>query len=138
MRIATAASFTRRRHLSTAVRRSPIFERGLGLFRGDEIIARFTGAICVRGALSPPRRSREFDLLPLLWTFAYPSGLIERSAYETLKSEFFERLRKGEAEQGPVDGMLLDLHGAMVVDGIDDADGDMIAAARAALGRRGR
>ena len=110
------------------------FERGLGLFRGEEIIQRFTGANMCPGGFIAAAREQKFELVPLLWTFAYPSGLIERSAYEALKSEFFERLRKAEAEQGPVDGMLLDLHGAMVVDGIDDADGDMIASARAALG----
>ena len=34
-----------------------------------------------------------FELVPLLWTFAYPSGLIERAAYETLKQELLDRLR---------------------------------------------
>jgi microcystin degradation protein MlrC len=33
-----------------------------------------------------------------------------------------------------VDGVLLDLHGAMVVEGIDDGDGDLIAAVRKAVG----
>ena len=35
---------------------------------------------------------------------------------------------------GPVDGVLLDLHGAMVVEGIDDGDGDLLEAVRGAVG----
>lgn len=110
------------------------FERGLGLFRGDEIIKRFTGANMCPGGFIAAARRHGFDIAPLLWTFAYPSGLIDRTAYATLKAEFLDRLRQAEADGGPVDGVLLDLHGAMVVDGIDDADGDMIASVRAALG----
>ncbi|MCE9607731.1 MAG: M81 family metallopeptidase, partial [Planctomycetia bacterium] len=110
------------------------FERGIGLFRGDGILRRFTGANMCPGGFIAAAAERKFELVPLLWTFAYPSGLIERSAYETLKAEFFERLRSAEAADGPVDGMLLDLHGAMVVEGLDDADGDMIASVRAVLG----
>lgn len=110
------------------------FEQGFGLFRGQEVIERFRNAnTCVGGYIDGAKR-HGFELIPLLWTFAYPSGRIRRADYELLKSEFFDRLRQEEAQRGPVDGALLDLHGAMVVEGIDDADGDMIAAMREALG----
>ena len=33
-----------------------------------------------------------------------------------------------------MDGVLLDLHGAMVVEGIDDGDGDFVEAVRRAVG----
>jgi microcystin degradation protein MlrC len=35
---------------------------------------------------------------------------------------------------GPLDGVLLDLHGAMVVEGLDDGEGDLLQAVRAAVG----
>jgi hypothetical protein len=106
------------------------FETGLGLFRGDDILTRFRGTNnCTGGFIAGADRHR-FDLLPLLWTFAYPGGLIVRADYETLKSEFLERL----AKVLPVDGVLLDLHGAMVVEGIDDGDGDFLGAVRHAVG----
>jgi len=110
------------------------FENGFGLFRGQEVIERFSGAnICTGGFLDGAAK-HGFEPVPLLWTFAYPSGLIDREVYETLKQEFLDRLAQAEAEGGPVNGVLLDLHGAMVVDGIDDGDGDFMAAVREAVG----
>ncbi|MSR58553.1 MAG: M81 family peptidase [Planctomycetaceae bacterium] len=110
------------------------FAAGFGLFRGAEMLERFRGAnICTGGFIEGARR-HGFELVPLLWGFAYPSGLITRADYATLKDEFLERLKCEQAAQGGVDGVLLDLHGAMVVDGIDDADGDFIASVREAVG----
>ena len=110
------------------------FESGFGLFRGLEIIDRFTGANICTGGFIDGAKKHGFTLVPLLWGFAYPSGLIVRDDYETLKAEFLRRLAEAEAADGPVDGVLLDLHGAMVVEGIDDGDGDFIAAVRAFVG----
>lgn len=111
------------------------FESGFGLYRGDAVIDRFTGSNICAGGFIEGARKHGFEVVPLLWTFAYPSGLIVRQDYEKLKEEFLQRLRSAEEKNGPVDGILLDLHGAMVVDGIDDGDGDFIAAVRQYLGR---
>lgn len=110
------------------------FESGFGLFRGSEIIDRFKGANICSGGFIDGAEKHAFQLVPLLWTFAYPSGLVVRDDYETLKGEFLQRLKQDEAAHGPVDGVLLDLHGAMVIEGIDDGDGDFIAAVREAVG----
>lgn len=111
------------------------FEQGFGLFRGAGIVERFGGGanMCIGGFLQAAEE-HGFEAVPLLWGFAYPSGLIERATYDALKAEMIERFRDAEKSGGPIDGMLLDLHGAMVVDGIDDADGDMIATMREVLG----
>ena len=110
------------------------FSDGFGLYRGTEVLERFRGAnICTGGFIDGAAR-HGFDLVPLLWCFAYPSGLIVAADYATLKAEFLDRLRQEQAAHGPVDGVLLDLHGAMVVEGIDDADGDFVAAVRTAVG----
>jgi microcystin degradation protein MlrC len=109
------------------------FSSGFGLFRGEAMFQRFTGAnLCPGGHIEAAKR-HGFELVPLLWAFAYPSGLIERAAYDTLKQEFLDRLREADAAE-PLDGVLLDLHGAMVVEGIDDGDGDMIESVRAVVG----
>lgn len=110
------------------------FEQGFGLFRGQDVLDRFRGANTCTGGFIDGAQQHSFELVPLLWTFAYPSGLIRRADYEALKREFLDRLRDEEARRGPVDGALVDLHGAMVVEGIDDADGDFLAAVRAHLG----
>ncbi|MGE0605778.1 MAG: M81 family metallopeptidase [Pirellulales bacterium] len=111
------------------------FERGFGLYRGQQIIERFRGAnICTGGFLDGAAK-HGFESVPLLWTFAYPSGVIPRKDYDQLKGELLDRLRAADAES-PLDGVLLDLHGAMVVEGIDDGDGDMIESVRQAVGNR--
>lgn len=106
------------------------FESGLGLFRGEEIIERFRGTNNCSGGFIAGAEKHGFHLVPLLWTFAYPGGMIDRADYESLKTEFLDRLRNA----GEIDGVLLDLHGAMVVEGIDDGDGDFIAAVRKIVG----
>ena len=110
------------------------FEAGFGLYRGEEMIRRFTGTNICTGGFIDGAKTLGFDIEPLLWGFAYPSGLIVREDYEALKREFLDRLHQAEMARGPVDGVLLDLHGAMVVDGIDDGDGDFIEAVRTAIG----
>lgn len=111
------------------------FEQGLGLFRGPAVLDRFRGSnICMGGFIDGAEKHR-FELVPLLWTFAYPSGVIDRQDYESLKREFLDRLQSADAE-ARIDGVLLDQHGSMVVEDIDDADGDLIAAVRAIMGDR--
>ncbi len=109
------------------------FESGFGLYRGPAVIERFRGTnICTGGFIEGAAR-HGFEPVPLLWTFAYPGGLIPLTDYNALKSEFLERLDQAR-QAGPIDGVLLDLHGAMVVEGIDDADGDFIESVRGAVG----
>ncbi|HLP70618.1 MAG TPA: M81 family metallopeptidase [Rhizobium sp.] len=68
--------------------------------------------------------------LPLLHARAVPGGPVARATYEAFKAEFLERLRSAL----PIDGLYLAMHGAMNVEGMDDAEGDWIAAARAVVG----
>jgi microcystin degradation protein MlrC len=53
-----------------------------------------------------------------------------RHAYETLRDEMLDDLRAAL----PVDMVLLGLHGAMVADGYDDCEGDMLARVRQIVG----
>ncbi len=109
------------------------FESGFGLYRGQEMVERFTGANICTGGFIDGANEHGFELVPLLWTFAYPSGVITADTYAALKGEFLTRLRTADAEQ-QIDGVLLDLHGSMVVEGIPDGDGDLIAAVREVVG----
>ena len=70
------------------------------------------------------------EFLPLLHARAVPGGPVSRSTYEGLKDEFLARLRA----LGSLDGLYLPMHGAMYVEGMEDAEGDWISAARAVVG----
>lgn len=61
---------------------------------------------------------------------AQPSGTTTREAYETLRDELLADLRAAM----PVDIVLLGLHGAMVADGYDDCEGDLLARVRQMVG----
>ncbi|WP_026869770.1 M81 family metallopeptidase [Inquilinus limosus] len=75
---------------------------------------------------------RDYDavFLPTLHARAIPGGPVARATYEAFKAEFLQRLKA----LGPVDGLYLAMHGAMFVEGMEDAEGDWITAARAVVG----
>jgi microcystin degradation protein MlrC len=58
---------------------------------------------------------------------AQPAGPTVRAVYEGFRDEILADLRAA----GPVDIVLLSLHGAMIADGYDDCEGDLIARVRA-------
>ncbi len=58
--------------------------------------------------------------------FAQPGGPTVRSVYEALRDELLEDLRRA----CPVDVVLLYLHGAMVAQGYDDCEGDILTRVR--------
>ena len=68
--------------------------------------------------------------MPTLVATAVPGGPVARDAYSTIKAEFLKDL---EALL-PLDGLYLPMHGAMFVEGMQDAEGDWYAAARAVVG----
>ncbi|MFN7125086.1 MAG: M81 family metallopeptidase [Allorhizobium sp.] len=68
--------------------------------------------------------------LPLLHARAVPGGPLARATYEGFKADFLDRLKATL----PIDGLYLAMHGAMNVEGMDDAEGDWISAARAVVG----
>jgi len=70
------------------------------------------------------------DCIPLLHARAVPGGPVSKAAYTLLKGEFLEKLRAAL----PLDGLHLTMHGAMNVEGMDDAEGDWISAARDVVG----
>ena len=75
-------------------------------------------------------RDYEAQWLPTIHARAVPGGPIERATYQRFKAEFLERLKAF----GPIDGLYLALHGAAYVEGMEDAEGDWVTAAREAVG----
>jgi len=70
------------------------------------------------------------DWQPLVHAGALPGGAVERSFYDAIKGELLEGLRAAL----PLDGVFLDIHGAMTVEGLTDAEGDLASAIRAVVG----
>ncbi len=70
------------------------------------------------------------EIVPTFWAMAGPSGIIEAGAYAEMKQELLERL----AAAGPLDGVALSMHGAGVVEGIEDLESDLAAAVKEVVG----
>jgi len=68
--------------------------------------------------------------VPFLHARAVPGGPVARAAYEAFKTEILD----GLAVSGPFDGVYLAMHGAMFVEGMEDAEGDFISAVRRIVG----
>ena len=84
-------------------------------------------ARCGRRASAP---RADWTLVEGLTAAAMPAGITTRHAYETLRDELLQDLRNA----GPVDVALFGLHGAMVADGYDDCEGDLLRRAREIVG----
>jgi microcystin degradation protein MlrC len=74
--------------------------------------------------------ARNDNFLFGLSAWAQPAGLTTTSAYENLRDEVLVSLQVS----GPVDVVLLSLHGAMVACGYDDCEGDLISLIRRQIG----
>jgi microcystin degradation protein MlrC len=92
--------------------------------RGDEVVARYD--------FLGPLSSRA-DFRGALIGHALPGGMVARDAYESLASEIVTRLSDLVASEH-VDGLWYDIHGAMVVEGLDDAEADLLGRIRAVIG----
>ncbi len=77
-----------------------------------------------------PLKGFDATFIPLVHARAVPGGPIARATYEALKTEFLD----GLAALQDLDGLYLAMHGAAFVEGLTDAEGDWIAAAREVVG----
>ena len=95
------------------------------IYRGEELLA---------SDRYPFLQEFKAEFVPTLFARALPGGSVEPHTYQLLKDELLARL----TAIGPVDGFYLDLHGAMKVDGMDDAEADLAASVRAVIGPHAR
>ncbi|MBA3379382.1 MAG: M81 family metallopeptidase, partial [Chloroflexia bacterium] len=93
--------------------------------RGDEIVA---GYSFFEDGMFEGRA--DADWFGTLKARSIPGGPVEADGYAAIKVELLERLQRVL----PLDGFFFDIHGAMTVEGLDDAEGDLITAIRELVG----
>ena len=99
-----------------------------GLTRGAAIGEVFAGLnIPISGFMAA---GRDWDLVPLVWAAAEPAGRVSDEAFERITAMICD----GIAEAGAVDGVYLDLHGAMAAESHDDGEGEILRRVRAVIG----
>lgn len=89
-------------------------------------------SLCTAPLFVARRRAQQegFTLIEGSCFFAQPAGLTTKRGYETMRDEVLGQLKAAM----PVDGVLLGMHGAMVADGYDDCEGDLLEHVRAIVG----
>ena len=101
-----------------------------GLSRGLSMLAGLEGIhLPVNGAIGK-LRTLGYELEPLLWCSATPSAHVTEDAFERISAMLLETL----ADAFPVDAVLLDLHGAMVCEHLEDGDGEILRRVRDLVG----
>lgn len=95
--------------------------------RGNAVLSEYGDARVEIPAMLDVIRAHGAIPVPLIGAFAGAAGPLTRECFETLGGELLRHL----AEAGPLDGVLLALHGAMVIEDEPDAEGELLERARA-------
>jgi microcystin degradation protein MlrC len=101
-----------------------------GLTRGRPLFEAVEGINLPIAGFIAASRSAGHSLVPLSWCSATPSGPVTQHAFEHITQLLLTDLQHARN----VDAVYLDLHGAMVAEHIDDADGELLRRIRQVVG----
>ena len=100
------------------------------LSRGQQMLDEVRGInLPVTGAIER-LQALGHEIVPLLWCSATPSAHVSEAAFERISAMMLETLQASPS----IDGVLLDLHGAMVCAHVADGDGELLRRVREAVG----
>ncbi len=100
------------------------------LARGQALIAQSRDINLGIGGAVTFGEAAGWEMVPILWAGAIPSAHVSKDAYESITGEILS----GIEDAGPLDGIFLDLHGAMVAEHEDDGEGCLLMRLREAVG----
>ena len=101
-----------------------------GLTEGDDVIEVFREAnIPISGCLAYAR-DNHIESAPILWASAEPASLVEDHAFDRVSAKILDGLEAAL----PLDGIYLDLHGAMVTETYEDGEGEFLRRLRERFG----
>ena len=107
----------------------PAFEAGT-LAVGDEVFNIFSEAHHEIGGFIQGASEYGYELYPTQMTSAMPAGPVTDTVFNQLVDSLIQRIQSKQE----LDGVLLALHGAMVVESYPDGDGEVLRRLRTALG----
>ncbi|MER1935565.1 MAG: M81 family metallopeptidase, partial [Priestia megaterium] len=102
-----------------------------GYFVGTEIYKAYSGTKTeVGGFLDVLKQEKQVEIVPLVCAAAVPSGVVSSAAYYTIEKQMLHAL----THAGPLDGLLIALHGAMVVEHLFDPEAHLLGQIRSCIG----
>src|SRR5690554_4279587 len=100
--------------------------RGDQPLRGQEAIDAYRGTGTVLGGFMAVAEESGAEIEVAIAAEAWPSGPVDDEAYRIMTDAICDAV-----ERGGWDGILLDLHGAMVTESLEDGEGSLLARVRA-------
>ena len=101
-----------------------------GLVRGAALLDAVRGINLPAAGFIAEAQAAGHAVLPLTWCSATPSAHVTRDAFEHISALLLDDLQSNRT----IDAVYLDLHGAMVAEHIDDADGELLRRVRSVVG----
>ena len=99
---------------------------------GEAVFPAVAGANIPAAGAIEALRAKGHQLVGTAWAAASPSAHVTTDAFERIIGGMVSELKR----QLPVDGVCLDLHGAMVTDAHEDGEGEILRRVRAVVGPR--
>ncbi len=97
---------------------------------GDSVLSALSDTANEVGGFVDAARAHGWTLIPTVATFATPGGVVSDRAWDAFAGQILDTART----QGPFDGVVLSLHGAMVRQDGSDGDAALVSALREILG----
>ncbi|MBI3942429.1 MAG: M81 family metallopeptidase [Chloroflexi bacterium] len=104
-----------------------------GLYRGPALLEKMGGTRAAIGGIIDRARELHWNLCPALYTAAMPSGPVLDTTFYGLADELINQLGHWQ-DAGEIDMISLVLHGAMLTQSLDDAEGYLLQQLRSRLG----
>lgn len=95
-----------------------------------EIIPFFEDTKTEIGGFIAASKREQFEIIPVIAAQACPGGLVRREIYELVKDNIKKAIKKTDN----LDGILLSLHGAMVLENAQDGEGELLNDIRREIG----
>ncbi len=97
---------------------------------GKEIIDFFQNTKVEIGAFLDVSKKENFEIIPTIAANASPGGTVTREMFELVKKYVINTINR----EKNIDGILLNLHGAMVLEDAPDGEGELLEAIRQTIG----
>lgn len=111
-----------------------LFIKGEGwppLTEGRDIVEVFSPMNIPIGGFMNAAKPKGWELHPIVWAAAAPSSYVSTEAFEYVAGKILNGIA---ALKGRIDGVYLDLHGAMVTEAHEDGEGELLRRVRALVG----
>ena len=102
----------------------------MGLYEGDDFFKIFKKTKTIGGAFIEISKEKGFNLIPTIWNHTFAWGTVTEEALDYMLGKMLEGIGKVEH----VDGVLIQLHGAMVTENIGASEGYILQKIREKVG----